>query len=57
MNKEITVTKYIGKSKKTGNEFRAVQLRIGDWSTLVFPRSNFESEYIFKILDEFNRGK
>ena len=50
-NNKIFVEKYVGKSKKSGKEFNAVKLCIGDWNTLIFPRSRFEAEYIFKVLD------
>lgn len=53
MNKDIKVEHIHGKSKK-GNEYDAIRLSIGDWSSLVFPRTRFESQYIFSILDDFN---
>lgn len=53
MNKDIKVEHITGKSKK-GTDYDAIRLSIGDWSTLVFPRTRFEGQYIFAILDEFN---
>lgn len=50
-NNKIFVEKYVGKSKKSGKQFTAIKLSIGDWNTLVFPRSQFELNYIFKVLD------
>ncbi len=54
-NKSVHIEHVTGKSKKTGKEYNAVKLSIGDWSTLVFPRSSFEAKYIFDIID--NLGK
>lgn len=54
MNNDITVSIYNGKSKKTGKNFQAIKLEIGDWSTLVFPRSAFELQYIKNILGSSN---
>ena len=52
MNDKIYVEKVTGKSKKTGRDYNAVKLSIGDWSTLVFPRSKFEADYIFNIIGD-----
>lgn len=52
MSNNIEVKIVSGKSKKTGNAYEGIQLTIGDWSTLVFPRSRFEMEYIRQQLDE-----
>lgn len=54
MNNEISVSIYNGKSRKTGKNFQAIKLEIGDWSTLVFPKSHFELNYIKKILEAVN---
>lgn len=40
-----------GKSQKTGKSYEAIKLTIGDWSSLVFPRSSFEMNYIKSILE------
>lgn len=50
MNEDIIVSIHKGKSKKTGKDFECIKLEIGDWSTLVFPRSAFELNYIKQIL-------
>lgn len=50
-NIDIIVDIVKGKSKKTGKEYEAIKLAIGDWSTLVFPRSPFEMNYIKKVLN------
>lgn len=42
----VTVEIIKDKSKKTGKEYEAIKLTIGDWSGLVFPRSPFEMGYI-----------
>lgn len=39
------------KSKKTGNTFEAIELHIGEWNTLVFPRTRFELNYIKSVLN------
>lgn len=50
MNEEIHVEIIQGKSNKTGNNYEAIKLTIGDWSSLVFPRSAFEMKYIKEVL-------
>lgn len=45
---------YKGTSKKTGGSFEALKLKIGDWETLIFPRTKFEMDYIKKQLDGQN---
>ena len=47
---EVYVELYEGKGKKTGKEFQAIKVTIGDWSGLLFPRSAFEWNYIKKVL-------
>lgn len=49
------VTIYKGTSKKTGNEFKAIRVEVGEWSQLIFPKSNFEMDYIEKKLAEANK--
>lgn len=51
MNKTISVSLIEGKSKKSGKTYNAIKLEIGDWNTLVFPRSRFELNYIKSIID------
>lgn len=46
----VTVSIITGKSKKSGREYEAVQLTVGKWKGLVFPRSTFEMDYIKTIL-------
>lgn len=50
MNNDIIVELVKGKSKKSGNDYEAIKLSIGEWNTLIFPRSSFELSYIKKIL-------
>lgn len=52
MNTSLSVSLVDGKSKKTGKSYTAIKLEIGEWNTLVFPRSQFELNYIKKILEE-----
>lgn len=49
--KDIKVEIVDGISKKSGNAYQAVKLSIGEWSSLVFPRSSFEMNYIKDILE------
>lgn len=51
MNDDIKVSIVTGTSKKTGKEYTAIKLEIGDWSSLVFPRSAFEMGYIQGVLE------
>lgn len=53
LDDETTVIEIIeGESKKNkGQKWRAIRLSIGDWSTLVFPRSKFEMEYIERLTE------
>lgn len=46
MNESVVVTSFKGVSKKTKKPYEALKLEIGDWSTLVFPRSKFEMQYV-----------
>lgn len=48
----VNVEIVAGTSKKTGKEYKAIKLSIGDWSQLVFPRSAFEMDYIINQLEE-----
>lgn len=49
-NAVLSIKPFVGTSKKTGKEFKAFELTIGEWSTLVFPRSSFEYSYIEKLV-------
>lgn len=51
MNNKITINPFSGKSSKTGKEYHCFKLEIGDWSTLIFPRSKFERDYIESVLE------
>lgn len=51
-NTDIIVDIVKGKSKKTGKEYEAIKLSIGEWSSLVFPRSAFEMNYIKKVIND-----
>lgn len=54
MENDVIVSIHNGKSKKTGKPFQCIKLEIGEWSTLVFPRSSFELNYIKSILGTDN---
>ena len=42
---------YNGKAKETGNPFTALKITIGTWSTLYFPKTKFEMDYIKKYIE------
>lgn len=44
-----------GESKKTGKPYEAIKVTIGEWSSLVFPRSRFEMDYIKNYME--NHGE
>lgn len=46
---EISVVN--GKSKKTGKDYEAVKVVIGDYETLIFP-TKFEMKYIKEYIEE-----
>lgn len=48
---DVLVEVVTGQSKK-GNTYEAIKLTIGDWDTLVFPRSQFEMNYIKEVLSD-----
>jgi len=41
-----------GVSKKTGNPYSAISIKVGEWSTLIFPKSSFEMKYIREQLGQ-----
>lgn len=48
---KIRVSKYNGTSK-LGQEFTAIKVKIGKWETLIFPRTKFEKDYIFDVIEK-----
>lgn len=54
MNNEgnIKVELHTGQSKKSGKDYHAVKVSIGRWSGMVFPRSNFEWDYIQRAYND-----
>lgn len=46
MAKNYTVSIFNGKSKKDNTPYEALQVKIGDWDTLIFVKTKFELEYI-----------
>lgn len=48
---DIKLENFTGKSKN-GNTFTCFKLFIGEFSTLLFPRSDMERNYLQKIIDE-----
>lgn len=50
-NTKMTIEIQEGKQKKDpSKKWRAVKVEIGSWSTLIFPKSNFEMDYIEKVI-------
>lgn len=43
---------FEGKSKKNGKPYTCLELSVGTWTTLYFPQSKFEMDYIKKHLTE-----
>lgn len=52
MDKNNTISISVKKGEKNGREWSALLVEIGGWSTLVFPKSRFEMEYIEKVIDK-----
>jgi hypothetical protein len=57
---KINITEFKGTSKKTGKEFTCLQLRVGEYTTLLFP-TPIERQYILDIVkreqrEEFAEG-
>lgn len=53
----IKLTHVQGTSQKTGKPYECLRLEIGDWQTLIFPKTRFEAKYIFDIVDKQNGAK
>lgn len=51
MNENIAIEIVSGTGKKSGKQYEAIKLTIGDWSQLVFPCSAFEMNYIKEQLE------
>lgn len=50
---KVTIaTGTIKKGQNQGKEWEAIRVEVGDWSTLIFPKSKFELDYIKKLLQE-----
>lgn len=52
----VTIEHITMNSRKTGKPFECLKLTIGEWSTLVFPATRFEANYVFKIVDGLNNA-
>jgi len=52
-NENVKIEVQTGTQKKDASKtWKGLRISIGDWSTLIFPKSNFEMEYIEKTLAE-----
>lgn len=51
-SKQGTITLHEGTSSKTGKTFVALQLTVGKWTELYFPKTRFEMDYIKSFLSE-----
>ena len=49
---QASISIVTGTSKKTGKTWTALSVKVGEWSTLVFPKSNFELKYLIQTLGE-----
>lgn len=38
--------------KKNDREWKGLKLTVGEWTTVIFPKSRFELDYIEKFLEE-----
>lgn len=47
---ELSVKPQLIKSKKTGKEYNAYVLTIGDYTKLFFPVGNMESRYLERVV-------
>lgn len=48
----MEIIPYEGKSNKTGKPYYAYKLTIGAWNTLIFPKSQFERDYLDNIIGD-----
>lgn len=46
----ISLEKVTGKSRKTGNAYTAYKLCLGDYETLLFPKSSMERNYLERLV-------
>lgn len=51
-NTNVTIS--IKEGEKNGRPWKGVLVEIGEWSQLIFPRTNFEMKHIEKILNGEN---
>lgn len=49
---EIKVEVINEKSRKTGKEYEALKVTVGEWSKLIFINSSFEMAHIKKVISE-----
>jgi len=47
---KIEIVTGIGKESK--KEWKAIKVVVGDWQTLVFPKTKFEMDYIEKTIED-----
>lgn len=48
----IKLENFTGHSNKSGKDFECIKLTIGDYSTLLFPKSDMERNYLQNIIDK-----
>lgn len=52
MKEQVEVTVISGNQKKDPSKtWEALSVKVGDWSTIIFPKSKFEMDYIKSILE------
>lgn len=47
---KFSIVPFTGKAKNSGKEFHCYKLAIGHWEQLVFPKSQFEDDYIRPLI-------
>lgn len=50
-NQNISISVIDGERKDGKGKWKALKVEIGEWSTVVFPRTRFEMNYIEKIIN------
>lgn len=48
----VKVNIVTGRNKETKKEWKGISVNIGKWKTLIFPKTQFEMEYIEEILND-----
>lgn len=49
---KFSIVPFTGIAKNSGKEFHCYKLSIGRWEQLVFPKSQFEDDYVRPLIDK-----